>query len=65
MKRPEHERIVITGAGLVSPLGCGVEAVWQQLIQGKSGIGTVEFSDPEEGIIQCLAGQVPMSSSLL
>ena len=59
MNRSEHERIVITDAGLVSPLGCGVEAVWQQLIQGKSGIGSVEFSDQEEGRIRYLAGLVP------
>lgn len=32
------ERIVITGMGIVSPLGCGVETVWQRLTQGLSGI---------------------------
>lgn len=32
------ERIVITGMGIVSPLGCGVETVWQRLTQGQSGI---------------------------
>lgn len=31
-------RIVITGMGIASPLGCGVEHVWQQLLQGKSGL---------------------------
>lgn len=31
-------RIVITGMGIVSPLGCGVEHVWQQLLAGKSGL---------------------------
>ncbi|WP_049630380.1 beta-ketoacyl-ACP synthase II [Cellvibrio sp. pealriver] len=31
-------RIVITGMGLASPLGCGVEHVWQQLLAGKSGL---------------------------
>ncbi|QEY18433.1 beta-ketoacyl-[acyl-carrier-protein] synthase II [Cellvibrio sp. KY-GH-1] len=31
-------RIVITGMGIASPLGCGVEHVWQQLLAGKSGL---------------------------
>lgn len=31
-------RIVVTGMGAVSPLGCGVEANWSRLIAGKSGL---------------------------
>lgn len=31
-------RIVVTGMGLVSPLGCGVEIAWSRLISGKSGV---------------------------
>ena len=31
-------RIVVTGMGIVSPLGCGVDVVWQRLIAGQSGL---------------------------
>jgi len=31
-------RIVITGMGIASPLGCGIEPVWQRLLAGKSGL---------------------------
>lgn len=31
-------RIVVTGMGVVSPLGCGVEAAWARLIAGQSGL---------------------------
>src|SRR5437763_17213492 len=35
------ERVVITGLGLVTPMGIGTEASWQALLEGKSGVGTI------------------------
>ncbi len=32
------ERIVITGAGVVSPIGIGLDAYWESLVEGRSGI---------------------------
>ncbi len=39
-------RVVITGLGMVSPLGTGVEKTWQALVQGKSGVARITKFDP-------------------
>ncbi|MGL6227011.1 MAG: beta-ketoacyl-ACP synthase II [Thermoguttaceae bacterium] len=39
------KRVVVTGFGLVTPLGCQVERVWERLCNGESGIRTI--SNPE------------------
>lgn len=40
-----RRRVVVTGLGLISPVGNTVEQAWSQLIQGKSGIATITKFD--------------------
>jgi 3-oxoacyl-[acyl-carrier-protein] synthase II len=38
-------RVVVTGMGMLTPLGCGVEPTWQRLIRGESGAKKVDTFD--------------------
>jgi len=51
-------RVVVTGMGIVSPLGLGVEHVWRRLINGDSGISAIQSFDTTE-LTAKIAGQVP------
>ncbi|ORC62397.1 beta-ketoacyl-[acyl-carrier-protein] synthase II [Pseudomonas floridensis] len=53
-----QKRIVVTGCGLVGPLGCGAEEVWRRLLEGQSGIGPLA-DVLSEGTGVSVAGQVP------
>ncbi|MBU2710012.1 beta-ketoacyl-ACP synthase II [Zooshikella harenae] len=52
------QRIVVTGMGLVSPLGCGVETSWSRLLQGKSGVSYLP-GDMVNDLPVKVAGVVP------
>ncbi len=52
-------RVVVTGMGVVTPLGLGVEHVWQRLINAESGIGAIQSFDTTE-LTAKVAGQVPL-----
>ncbi len=54
-------RVVVTGMGIVCPLGLGVERVWQRLVNGESGIGAIQSFDTKE-LTAKIAGQVPIGT---
>ena len=53
----QQRRVVVTGLGLVSPVGIGTEATWQALLQGTSGITGITLFDPT-GFSCRIAGEV-------
>ena len=51
-------RVVVTGMGMVTPLGVGVDHNWSKIISGASGISRIENFDVSDIACQ-IAGQVP------
>ena len=51
-------RVVVTGLGMVSPLGCGVEPTWKRILNGESGAGKIESFDVSD-LPSKIACQVP------
>lgn len=49
--------MVVTGLGLISPVGTGKEKFWQALLEGRSGIKRIEAFDPSDFDSQ-IAGEV-------
>lgn len=53
-----ERRVVITGMGLLSPLGSSMESSWENILAGKSGIRAIEQFDTEEFSVK-IGGAVP------
>lgn len=53
----EKKRVVVTGLGLITPLGIGVESSWNSFIEGRSGIGRITRFDASDLPVQ-IAGEV-------
>src|ERR1700681_2868000 len=57
MRRNGDRRVVITGMGLVTPLGTGIEKNWEALMAGRSGIGPITRFDVSDFAAR-IAGEV-------
>ena len=51
-------RVVVTGLGMVTPLGCGVDVTWKRLLAGQSGANRVENFDVSD-LPAKIACQIP------
>jgi 3-oxoacyl-[acyl-carrier-protein] synthase II len=53
-----RRRVVVTGIGLVTPLGTGTEATWQGVVAGRSGVRRITRFDTDCVPVQ-IAGEIP------
>src|SRR5690606_16802276 len=52
------ERVVVTGVGLVTPLGIGTDASWSAVVAGKSGAGRITLFETDERFPTRIAAEV-------
>jgi 3-oxoacyl-[acyl-carrier-protein] synthase II len=57
LTRIQKNRVVITGMGVITPLGLNLETTWEGLIAGKSGINHITLFDAS-GLETQIAGEV-------
>lgn len=55
-------RVVVTGMGIVSPLGVGLDHNWQALTSGQSGLRKITSFDASD-IVSQIAGEVPLAGA--
>jgi 3-oxoacyl-[acyl-carrier-protein] synthase II len=61
-KNPLDRRIVVTGLGMVTPLGCGLDVNWRRLVAGESGLRAIQSFDVSD-LPAKVAGQIPLGSA--
>ena len=57
MQNTARRRVVVTGLGMVTPLGLTVASTWEGIVAGKSGIGTITRFDTT-GLETTIAGEL-------
>ena len=45
MTAKTNRRVVVTGMGLVTPVGCGIENAWKNILNGQSGASSITHFD--------------------
>ena len=55
----ELRRVVVTGMGIVCPLGCGVETAWANMLAGESGARRIDDFDVSDIACQ-IAFRLPL-----
>src|ERR1700754_2884551 len=58
-ERRAMRRVVVTGMGMVTPLGDGVDTNWRRLISAESGIRSIQQFDTSD-LATKIAGEVPL-----
>ncbi|HLE04694.1 MAG TPA: beta-ketoacyl synthase N-terminal-like domain-containing protein, partial [Anaerolineales bacterium] len=58
MERRTDRRVVVTGLGVVSPVGIGIDRFWNALMEGRSGVRRITSFDPT-GLNTQIAAEVP------
>ncbi|MER3544594.1 MAG: beta-ketoacyl-[acyl-carrier-protein] synthase II [Chloroflexota bacterium] len=49
------QRVVVTGVGVVSPLGLDAESTWRAIVEGQSGVGPITLFDASNFLVQIAA----------